>query len=419
MTVALDISLLGMGLYHNRSKTGISRVVETLLTGLHTEPDINLLLAASSNLSASMRYANRMFPEQTPPFINQNSQQTLSRFENTLLAPTSLTSWPSKAIRQVFYRGRVLAGTEQAELDISRLPARSIYHATFFALPDSVRKVSSLQKVVTIYDLIPLMHPEWFNDKDQVVRQTIASIPPDAHVVTISQATKDDFCTYTGFDPARVEPILLAASPDLFYPETNETRQQAVRQQFGIGDGPYLLSLATLEPRKNIDHLVRCFARLVESRDLPTTVNLVLVGAKGWLLDGLMAELARNQQLKSRLIITGFVPDQDLAALYSGALAFVYPSLYEGFGLPPLEAMQCGLPVITANVSSLPEVVGDAALLVDPTDADALCDAMLTMVNKSDVRADLSARSLTRSTHFSWDKFVRQHVDFYKRISAL
>ena len=417
MTVALDVSLLGMGLYHNRSRTGISRVVETLLTGLYDEPDVDLLLAASSNLSASMRYAQRAFPVHTPTFINQANQQALSRVENTLLAPYGLTSWPSKAIRQVFYRGRVLSGTEQASLDISRLPARSIYHATFFSLPESVRKAASLKKVVTIYDLIPLMHPEWFDDKDQVVRQTIALLPPDAHVVTISQATKDDFCNYTGFDPARVEPILLAASPALFYPETDKARQQAVRQQFGLGDGPYLLSLATLEPRKNIDHLIRCFARLVESRDLPANVNLVLVGARGWLLDGLMAELDRNPQVKSRLIITGFVPDEDLAALYSGALAFVYPSLYEGFGLPPLEAMQCGLPVITSNVSSLPEVVGNAALLVAPTDADALCDAILTLVNKPDVRADLSARALARSMHFSWDKFVRQHVDFYKRIS--
>lgn len=418
MNVTLDISLLGLGLYHHRSRTGISRVIEALLTGLHNEPDITLSLAASNNLSAAMRYARLTLPQPIPPLVNQTGEQTMARLENAMLEPFSLTSWPSKAIRQVFYRGRTALGTEQCKLDLRQMPAGSVYHATFFPLPEVVKTAASLKKVITIYDLIPILHPEWFRNDDQVVRKTLASIPPDAYVTTISQATKDDFCTYTGFDPARVEPILLAASPTLFYPEMDVLRQQAVRQQVGIGSRPYLLSVATLEPRKNIEQLIRCFARLVESRELPEDISLVLVGAKGWLSDGIMAELSHCEQARSRLLITGFVPDQDLAALYSGALAFVYPSLYEGFGLPPLEAMQCGLPVITSNNSSLPEVVGDAALLVDPMDADALCEAILTVVNQSDVRAELSARALARAQLFSWDKFVRQHVDFYKRITT-
>ncbi|MBC8153154.1 MAG: glycosyltransferase family 4 protein, partial [Bacteroidetes bacterium] len=165
------------------------------------------------------------------------------------------------------------------------------------------------------------------------------------------------------------------------------------------------------------DHLIRCFVRLVEAGELPNDLNLVLVGTKGWKIDALLAEVAKNERIRSRLVFTGFVPDADLAPLYAGALAFVYPSLYEGFGLPPLEAMQCGLPVITSNVSSLPEVVGDAALLVPPTDVDALCQALLTVANSAAVRADLSEKSLARATLFSWTKFIDQHVALYQKLA--
>lgn len=415
--VVLDISPLGLGFYHRQARTGISRVIEKLLFGLHQHPEVQLSLAAPANLSETMRYANSAIPVKTPGFINRSGEQRLAAFENALLEPFGLTSTPSKVIRQLFYRSRKLLNAGNAKFDIASFPRASVYHSTFFPLPEAVRQAKSLQKIVTIYDLIPLLHPEWFKETESTVRQTIASIPEDGYVVAISQATKDDFCTYTGFDEKRVVPILLAASPDLFYQENDPDRQQAVRKQFGIGDSPYLLSVATLEPRKNIDHLIRCFVRLIESGDLPADIKLVLVGTKGWLFDKIMDEVGRSEHIRSRIVVTGFVPDENLAALYSGALAFAYPSLYEGFGLPPLEAMQCGLPVITSNVSSLPEVVGEAAIQVPPTDADALCQAMLTMVNDTQARQQMAAKALQRATLFSWERFVQEHIDLYKRIA--
>ena len=299
---------------------------------------------------------------------------------------------------------------------MSRFPQGAIYHSPFYAIPSEIGASRRVTKLLTLHDMIPVLHPEWFPEGETSIRRVINTLPPDAFVTTISAATKADFCTYTGFDPARVTPILPAASPELFYPVADEGQKQAARQTFGLGAGPYLLSLATLEPRKNIGFLIRCFVQLVEAGDVPDDLNLVLVGTKGWNIDALLAEVARNERIRSRLVFTGFVPDADLAPLYAGALAFVYPSLYEGFGLPPLEAMQCGLPVITSNVSSLPEVVGDAALLVPPTDTDALCQALLAVVNAPGVRADLAAKSLARAKLFSWPTFIHEHVALYKRI---
>lgn len=417
MDVTIDASPLGIGFYHRQAKTGISRIVEKLVAGLHQQPDITLTLAAQTHLSGTMRYAATTFGPAAPTFVNRPVEQHWASLENGLLSPFAPGSLPSKVIRECFYRTRRQLNTEQARFDLSRFSPGAIYHSPFYAIPAEIRDSQRVKKVLTISDLIPVLYPQWFPEGETSVRQVLDTLPPDAFVTTISEATKVDFCSYTGFDPARVTPILLAASPDLFYPVADEARTQTVRQKLGLGEGPYLLSLATLEPRKNIDHLIRCFVRLVEAGELPNDLNLVLVGTKGWKLDALLAEVARNERIRSRLVFTGFVPDTDLAPLYAGALAFAYPSLYEGFGLPPLEAMQCGLPVITSNVSSLPEVVGDAALLVPPTDVDALCQALLTVVHSAAVRADLSAKALVQAKRFSWEKFIHEHVALYKTIA--
>lgn len=416
-TVVLDISPLGLSLYQRHARTGVSRVLEELFLGLYQHPEIELSLAAPTNLSASLRYVTQAVSGTLPAFVNASGEQRLAAIENALLSPFTPDSVLSKAIRQGAYQLRTALKREQARFTATALPQNAVYHSVFFPLPEAIRQASTLHKVVTIHDMIPLLHPEWFKQTEDTVRQTIASIPEDGHVITVSQATKDDFCNYTGIDPDRVTPILLAASPELFYPETRTERIETVRKEFGLGEQPYLLSVATLEPRKNIDHLIRSFVRLINSGELPDEVNLVLVGTKGWLFDSIMQELEHNESIRSRIIVTGFVPDEHMAALYSGALAFIYPSLYEGFGLPPLEAMQCGLPVITSNVSSLPEVVGDAAIQVEPTDADALCQAILTVVNDIDVRQQMAVRSAARAKLFSRERFVQEHIDLYKRIA--
>jgi glycosyltransferase involved in cell wall biosynthesis len=138
------------------------------------------------------------------------------------------------------------------------------------------------------------------------------------------------------------------------------------------------------------------------------------VGTKGWDFDKIFQELSNLPTLKERVIITGYVADEDLAALYSGAMAFVYPSFYEGFGLPPLEAMQCGVPVITSNTSSLPEVVGDAGIMVAPTDADALCQSMLNLYASSDLRSKMSFKSIEQAKKFSWQNCTEQTIGAYQ-----
>ena len=203
------------------------------------------------------------------------------------------------------------------------------------------------------------------------------------------------------------------AAARVFRPVTNRDVIAATRAQYRIPEGEYLLCLGVARPHKNLAHLIRSFFRLLDERSLPGTY-LVLAGAKrGRVDDDVLAAAQSSAEHQSRLIFTEYVAEEDLPALYSGAVAFVFPSLYEGFGLPPLEAMACGAPVITSNTTSLPEVVGDAALLIDPTDSDQLCEAMSMVLFNHSLREELKEKSLARATEFSWTRCAELTADVY------
>ncbi|MDZ7664841.1 MAG: glycosyltransferase family 1 protein [Desulfotignum sp.] len=181
-----------------------------------------------------------------------------------------------------------------------------------------------------------------------------------------------------------------------------------MKEKYGLPHD-YLLFVSSLEPRKNISLLIDALAAA------KTDIPLVLVGWHGW---GEKAWLEKMDTLlqKNRIILTGHVPDQDLKAVYTGAAALVYPSLYEGFGLPLLEAMACGCPVICSNTASMPEVVKDAALLIDPSSSDSLAHAIDTMVHDTRVRTALIQKGFVRAGQFTWEKTARQTIDIFKRV---
>jgi glycosyltransferase involved in cell wall biosynthesis len=200
-----------------------------------------------------------------------------------------------------------------------------------------------------------------------------------------------------------------------FYKESNTDKIQETLDKYNIPQGRYILGLSTLEPRKNTAHLIRCFFKILLENKYDD-VYLVLAGSKGWLYEEIFQTADSHSSLKDKVIFTGFIDDKDLSSIYSGASFFVYPSLYEGFGLPPLEAMQCGLPVITSNNSSLPEVVGDAGIMVDATDESQLCQAMTKLLNDPNLCQQLSKQALQQSQNFSWEKCAAETIAIYQHI---
>jgi glycosyltransferase involved in cell wall biosynthesis len=290
-----------------------------------------------------------------------------------------------------------------------------VFHSPFHVIPEQVSGIRRLAKFLTIYDLAPVLYPRLCSPYQICfMKEILESLSPDSWVLCISQSTKDDLCNAAGLDPHRVFVTHLAASSRLFHPCTDSEAIASVRGKYGIPDGPYVLGLNTLEPRKNIQHLILAFARLTQEQST-SDLSLVLVGARGWLGSNIQELVSQMEpRVRDRVVITGYVVDEDLAALYSGALVFVYPSFYEGFGLPPLEAMQCGTPVITSNTSSLPEVVGDAGIMLDPTDLDGLCHSLYSVYSQSQLREKLSRQSIAQARQFGWLRSAQQTLEAYK-----
>jgi glycosyltransferase involved in cell wall biosynthesis len=227
-------------------------------------------------------------------------------------------------------------------------------------------------------------------------------------VITVSRQSCQDLIKYLPVNPKKINVIPEAAS--LHFHPLNEAEYLPALERHGIRR-PYILSVGSLEPRKNLLRLLEAYARLEGSRP-----SLVIAGARNYWKSSPVVETVSRLGLEQHVRFTGYVEDADLPALYSAASLFVFPSLYEGFGLPVLEAMACGTPVVTSSVSSLPEVAGDAALLVDPRDVDAIASAMRRILDDSDLAADLRARGLARAAQFSWERTARETLAVYEKV---
>ena len=236
-----------------------------------------------------------------------------------------------------------------------------------------------------------------------------------AHVIAPSEHTRRDILKTYGVGEGRTSVVPLAASPR-FAPVRDEKELQRVRHVYGIA-GDYILAVGSIQPRKNLPRLVEAYASLRRRRPHDKLPRLVVVGKHAWLFEETLRAV-EECGVRRDVTFTGYAPEADLPALYSGALCFAYPSYFEGFGLPPLEAMRCGTPVVAGDRTSLPEVVGDAGLLVDPFDTGAISAALARLIDDEDLRSTLSARGLARAARFDWRETARQTLEVYQRATG-
>lgn len=421
MRVLYDIGSVATGFNRPNLRTGVFRVIEEVAHALARQPDCDLQFIASHSLSGLVDYL-RTHPNLPQAIPHSRLAILLARgFEP--LRRLRLDTRDNRALAMRLLRGVAAAVLRVCEPPVCRVPSSAlceadIFHSPAFTIPPEVRSTRRLRKVITVYDLIPIRSPQWFPPRNinAMKQRLLECCRDDVWVLAISQATKDDFCEFTKLPPSRVFVTHLAASAH-FFPVRDSEALAAARRNYGVPEGPFLLSVCTLEPRKNLHTVIKAFAELILSERIPD-LSLVLVGNVGWQLENMNAEFARHPSLKDRIIFTGYVPDHDLAAIYSAATAFVYMSLYEGFGLPPLEAMQCDTPVITSNVSSLPEVVGDAGIMVSPHDVSAISTAMLKLCRDSDLRRNLAAAGRERARQYTWDKCAADTLRAYREMLA-
>jgi glycosyltransferase involved in cell wall biosynthesis len=271
------------------------------------------------------------------------------------------------------------------------------------------------RSVVTVHDLGHRIYPEAHTPAQRRYLEwsTRYHVRSAASLVADSEATKRDLARFYGADESRIAVVYLGVDPSLG-PVTDPAECARVRAKYGLGS-PYLLYVGTVQPRKNLARLIEAFAELCGSNSRLSgeglaDLKLVLAGKKGW-LDQEILDRGRELGIADRVAFLGFVPDADLAALYSGASLFVMPSLYEGFCMPVLEAMACGTAVACSAASSLPEVVGDAALLFDPHDVHEMAAVVLRLLRARDLRRSLADRGARRVSAFTWSRAARQVLD--------
>ena len=270
--------------------------------------------------------------------------------------------------------------------------------------------------VVSVHDLSFEHLPQTFHRRSRTqLRLTVRhSVRRAARVLTLSEHTRNDVIETYGIAGPMIEVIPIAASPK-FQPVRDDKELQRVRHTYRI-TSDYILSVGSIQPRKNLVRLVRSYTLLRDKLGADKLPKLVFVGKRAWLYDETLRAL-EDASLGDSVILTGYVPESDLPALYSGATCFVYPSIFEGFGLPPLEAMQCGTPVIIGNRTSLPEVVGDAAFAVDPFDVNAIAGAIEQILNKPALRDELRVRGLERAKMFDWHETARRTLRVYEQVA--
>jgi len=431
--VCYDITILGTYFSYSDSKTGIYRVVEEVLLELLQKEEIKITLTSLCSQDPALSAIN------CPLYIQHKLRDYSCEFENTFKSKLRL-EWlydtifkiyfskdfqllPKYSLKSIPIRG-VLKLIEITKLHIYDRyqyfdsENHDIFHSTYHKLP-SIELTHNLPRLLTIYDLIPIKYPKYVNPSlTNYFRGILNSVNiKDDWVSCISEYTRQEFCEYTGMSLEKVFVCPLAADKQ-FYPITNFEIIRETNKNYNIPENQYFLCLAShLDPRKNIPHLINSFVSLITEHP-NLDINLVLIGTTRYKRPDIEQTLQKIAQYKDRIIITGYVPDEDLSAIYSGATAFVFPSLYEGFGLPILEAMQCGTPVISSNSTSLPEVVGDAGILVDPKDQDQLCQAMLDILTDESLRENLKHKGLERAKQFSWEKCANETVEIYKKIIA-
>jgi len=316
--------------------------------------------------------------------------------------------WPNFTVRQTLPHTPLVRLPLTLSAELRRHPV-DVLHVQFTAPP-----IPPCAVVASIHDLSFEHLPETFKRRSRAqlrltVRRTARKA---AQILTLSEFSRRAIIEAYKVDPGRITVTPLAASKN-FLPVDDEKELSRIRKTYGL-EREYILSLGSIQPRKNLARLIRAYSLLRGGDAKKRLPQLVLAGKRGWLYDETLRAAAEHK-IDRDIVLTGYVHEDDLPALYSGAICFLYPSYYEGFGLPVVEAMQCGTPVIVGNRTSLPEVVGDAGILIDPFNPKDLADAIAHLVSNPGARDELRQRGIERAKAFNWLETARLTLQVYEQ----
>lgn len=289
-----------------------------------------------------------------------------------------------------------------------RMDNFDLYHE-----PNYIPRAFKGKTVNTIHDMSHILFPQYHPYK-RIMKFKIysKSLQRSDKIITVSMNSRSEILDLLKVPEHKVRVTYEGASEAYRPLIVPNEKSNMIRSLYKIR-GHFLLYVGTIEPRKNLLRLIEAFNLAIKQLPSSFDMNLVIAGGKGWLYDEIFNRV-RELGIEGKVVFTGYVIDEHLPFLYNMAQSFVYPSIYEGFGLPPLEAMSCGLPVISSNTSSIPEVVGDAGILVNPYNVHDLAEAIYKVVDSSSLRAELSKKGLLQANKFSWKKCAEETINIYK-----
>lgn len=395
------------------NRSGIFFTTLNLLKEFSKIANVNISIYCScnkfvSNLDKTLdRYFpnnkfNKLYLETITPLELEHSKLTCKYKEKKEIF-TKLKLFFVSALKKIFKKK---INYQELTKDID------VYFSPVYKIPDEIEQLTSIKKYTILYDIIPILFPKYFAIED-IDKYWISSVcnqlNKNDYYFTISEHTKKDFVEhFPQMDSAKVTPVLLACSEN-FKPEKEKTKASLEKYNLPT-DKKYIFSLCTLEPRKNLIRAAKCFIEFINKNKIEDMVFILGGGHWEGFIEKMEHEIPDFEKYKHLILKAGYIDDEDLPPLYSGAEWFVYTSEYEGFGLPPLEAMSCGCPVITSNNSSLPEVVGNAGIMIDFDSDEQHVEAYEQYYFSEELRKSYAQKGLERAKLFSWKKCADQMI---------
>ena len=415
--ILFDATIISSGWAKNSNRSGIFFASLNILKKLlkRQELDISLYCAPSAirGLQIVLRKSFAEYPDLK--IINENEGSFLENIQNKLTSKklsANVHPFKLKCLRYLSLFVKALTILQNRFYCSKALKLQvndfDIYFSPGYLAPKIIRDNQKIKRYILLYDTIPLLFPNLFPFMKYFgyswTKTVVDHLESDDYCFSISEQSKKDFLDFCPkLIPERIVVTPLAASEN-FYHCTDADRIEAVKKKYNIPlNMKYIFSLCTLEPRKNLLMSVKCFIKFIKKNEIDDLVFVLGGGDHEGFIGTIEKELNGYEK---KIVRIGYIDDENLAPLYSKSEFFVYPSIYEGFGLPPLEAMQCGCPVISSKTSSLPEVVDDAGILIDPQSETELIEAMKALYYDEALRLELSGRGLERALQFSWEKCV-------------
>jgi glycosyltransferase involved in cell wall biosynthesis len=355
---------------------------------------------------ASRRFLGKAKSELQVPALHQSAGKLPLLLLPPILVGLFQKLIPERLVQYLWAKGTL----EPLSKDVDPEP----YDLIHLTLPNNhhyIRRTST-PMLVTVHDLCHIACPQYQTRANSVsLRMGLdRSVAAGADFLTVSHATQSQLVHQYGLAPGRVDTVHNGCSPEHFHPVQHSVTRTKICRKYQIPDSPFLLALSTIEPRKNLARTIRAFDLIAEELN-ESKISLVIAGARGWKSN----KVIRAVKNSPRIHLTGYIADEDLASIYSSARGFVYISHYEGFGLPLLEAMCCGVPVIYGNNSSMPEIVGDAGLAADPGDIRDIARQMRRLICDDELVESLKLRALDRAAAFSWSGTAMQTMALYEK----